>query len=299
MSTTIPAIEAAYAYRECERITRSAAANFYYGIRLLPRPKREAMSAVYAFARRVDDIGDGGGLDAPAQLALLGAERAMLARVGEGAGLVSDDPVSVAIAHAHARYGLPLDALEQLIDGVELDVRGSRYESFDELVVYCRAVAGSIGRLCLAIFCGGVEREPHGASKLADDLGVAMQLTNILRDVREDHERDRCYLPQADLRRFGCEDLPDVPRDRAAQLIRFEAARAQEWFDRGLQLLGLIDARSASCVLAMTGIYREILDRIAADPEIVLRGRISLSTGEKAWLAARSLATARLAGGRA
>jgi phytoene synthase len=299
MTTMIPAIEAEFAYRECERITRSAAANFYYGIRLLPRPKREAMSAVYAFARRVDDIGDGGGLSGTEQLERLAAERAMLARVAQDGGLVSDDPVSVAVAHAHMRYGLPLDALEQLIDGVELDVRETRYETFEELVVYCRAVAGSIGRLCLAIFAGGVERQPEGASELADDLGVAMQLTNILRDVREDHERGRCYLPLEDLRRFECEGLLEVPAPRAAELIRFEAGRAQAWFDGGLRLLEKIDARSASCVLAMTGIYREILERIAAEPESVLHARISLSTGEKAWLAARSLATARRAGGRA
>jgi phytoene synthase len=119
---------------------------------------------------------------------------------------------------------------------------------------------------------------------LADDLGVAMQLTNILRDVREDRERGRSYLPAEDLRRFGCGELPD------AELIRFEAARAVEWFDRGLELTSKLDARSASCVLAMTGIYRCILERIARDPAEVLRRRISLPPWEKAWVAARSLA---------
>ncbi len=290
MSATVPALEADFAYRECERITRREAANFFYGIRLLPRPKREAMSAVYAFARRVDDIGDDAGLTNDSRLELLAAERAMLAQAGAPGNLFSEDPVAVAIAHAHARYAIPLDALELLIEGVELDVRGESYETFDELVVYCRDVAGSIGRLCLAIFCGGRDREPAGAAALADDLGVAMQLTNILRDVREDHERGRIYLPAEDLRRFGAEGLPDVAPERAVELIRFEAGRAQAWFDHGLELVDLLDGRSAACVLAMTSIYRQVLERICADPAAVLRERIALSTGEKAWLAARSLA---------
>jgi phytoene synthase len=150
-------------------------------------------------------------------------------------------------------------------------------------------VAGSIGRLCLAIFTGATERDGDGASALADDLGVAMQLTNIIRDVREDRDRGRVYLPAEDLRRFGCEDLFAAPPQDAAALIRFEAARATEWFDHGLRLVELLDRRSAACVLAMTGIYRGILDRIALDPAEVLDRRISLPVWEKAWVAARSL----------
>jgi len=298
MSVTVPAVEAELAYRACERITRAEAANFYYGIRLLPRAKREAMSAVYAFARRVDDIGDAGGLAVEEQLARLGAEREMLAAIARQGAVLGQDPVSVALGHAWRRYGLPLDALELLVDGVELDVRAARFERFDELVQYCRAVAGSIGRLCLAIFCGGSWNEPEGASELADTLGVAMQLTNILRDVREDHERGRCYLPAEDLRRFGCQGFPDCAPAAAASVIDFEAQRAEEWFARGLGLVGLIDARSASCVLAMTGIYRAILSRIAAAPESALHGRLALTPGEKAWVAARSLVLARRAGGQ-
>jgi phytoene synthase len=116
-----------------------------------------------------------------------------------------------------------------------------------------------------------------------------MQLTNILRDVREDSDRGRVYLPAEDLRRFGCEDLFAAPPHDAAALIRFEAARATEWFDRGLKLVELLDRRSAACVLAMTGIYRGILDRIALEPAEVLERRISLPVWEKAWVAARSL----------
>jgi 15-cis-phytoene synthase len=283
MSTTMPAVEVDYAYRGCEQITRREAANFYYGIRLLPRAKRQAMSAVYAFARRVDDIGDGD-LDTDAKLAALAAERERLAALADGDAGAPGDPVTVALADARRHFDLPLEALDLLIEGVELDVRGTRYETFDDLVVYCRDVAGSIGRLCLAIFTDG---NGNGASALADDLGVAMQLTNILRDVREDHDNGRSYLPAEDMRRFGCHELPD------ADLIRFEAARAREWFDRGLRLLDHLDARSASCVLAMTGIYRHILDRIERQPDEILRHRISLPAWEKAWLAARSLAGVR------
>ena len=248
------------------------------------------MGAVYAFARRVDDIGDGDG-DADAKLASLAAQRESLDAVEHGVSCTgaerngrSDDAVAIALADAMTRFDLPLEALELLIDGVELDVRGTQYETFDDLVVYCRGVAGSIGRLCLAIFSSG---ESNGYTSLADDLGVAMQLTNILRDVREDRERGRMYLPAEDLRRFGCGEVPD------RELIRFEAARAVEWFDRGLRLTEKLDARSASCVLAMTGIYRRILARIEQDPDEILRRRLSLPGWEKAWLAARSLAGVR------
>jgi 15-cis-phytoene synthase len=282
---TVPALEVEHAYRGCERITRHEAANFYYGIRLLPAPKRHAMSAAYAFARRVDDIGDGD-LDRADKLEALGEMRNRLATVPLGG--TPGDPITVALGHAHERYELPLDALELLIDGVEMDVRDTTYETFDELVTYCRAVAGSVGRLCLAIFEGGAALDEDSV-RLADDLGVAMQLTNILRDVREDHECGRVYLPAEDLRRFGCDGLPDVPAALAAPLITFEAARAADWFDRGLGLVDVLDSRSASCVLAMTGIYRSILDRIARCPETILSRRISLPAWEKAWLAARSV----------
>jgi phytoene synthase len=280
--------QVATAYRDCERITRRAAANFFYGIRLLPRDKRQAMSAVYAFARTIDDIGDGD-LDPVGKLEALAAQRRRLAILA-GPGLNGHrDPVLIALADAQARFDLPLDALEHLIDGVERDVSGTTYETFDELVVYCRCVAGSIGRLCLAIFgdSGGAE-----APELADDLGVAMQLTNILRDVREDEANGRVYLPAEDRRAFGCEDLDTAPPEAVAALVRFEAGRAHEWFDRGLGLVEVLDARSTSCVLAMTGIYRSILDRIAREPAAVMRTRISLPAWEKAWVAARSLAGA-------
>jgi phytoene synthase len=297
---TVPALEIAHCYRQCEQITRREAANFYYGIRLLPRDRRQAMCAVYAFARRIDDIGDEGD-DRDLQLQELREQRAMVARLDLDDGSL-EDPVRVALAHARRYYALPLDALELLIEGVELDVVGiSDYDTFEQLVGYCRRVAGTIGRLCVAIFMDG--RATDADSRLADDLGVAMQLTNILRDVREDALLGRSYLPAEDLRRFGCDDLAAVAAATATgsgslngsaagaiELIRFEADRAAEWFERGMRLTESLDRRSAACLQAMTGIYGTILERIVADPAQVLRHRVSLSAWEKGLVAARSLA---------
>jgi len=181
-----------------------------------------------------------------------------------------------------------LTAFADLIDGVEMDVRGTTYPTFDVLEVYCRRVAGSIGRLSVGVFGA---TSPSAAARLADDLGVAMQLTNILRDVREDLGRGRAYLPLEDLAQFGLPpDLAETGPAGLTSIVRFEVGRAREWFERGLRLLPLLDARSASCVSAMTGIYRRILARLERHPEEVLRRRVSLPPWEKAWVAARSLA---------
>jgi phytoene synthase len=262
------------ARRHCARITREQAANFYWGMRLLAPEKRAALFAVYAFARRVDDIGDGT-LPAARKAELLEREAELL---GAAPG---EDLVLVALADARERFGLPLASLHDLIDGVRMDVEGATYATFEDLVVYCRRVAGSIGRLCVAVFgTNGDER----AGQLADDLGVALQLTNILRDVREDGERGRTYLPAEDLARFGAPSPQTV-----GPLVDFEAARAREWYERGLGLIPMLDRRSAACVLAMSGIYRRLLERIAADPAAILDGRVSLGTGTKVVVAARSL----------
>jgi phytoene synthase len=274
------------AYRSCERVTRREAANFFYGIRLLPPAKRRAMCAAYAFARRVDDIGDGD-LGREDKLTALEREREGVARLRAGGASGADDPVLTALADAAEAFDLPVDALDDLIDGVEQDVRGTRYETFDELVVYCGQVAGSIGRLCVAIFGSS---DPRLAVQRADELGVAMQLTNILRDVREDLANGRVYLPAEDLRECGCTTPLEGSGGAVERLVRMEAARDREWFARGLRLLPLLDSRSAACVLAMTGIYRRILERIEEDPLAVTRGRVSLPAWEKLMVAGRSLA---------
>ncbi|HEU5160472.1 MAG TPA: presqualene diphosphate synthase HpnD [Streptosporangiaceae bacterium] len=279
-------METPAAYQHCEHIVRTRARNFSYGIRLLPPPKRHALSAVYAFARRVDDIGDG---DGPTELRLaqLADTRRQLDRLAAAAPDASGDPVLIALADAALRYPIPLDAFAELIDGCEADVRGNSYKTIDDLVRYCRNVAGSIGRLSLGIF--GAD-DMAAAAPLADALGVALQLTNILRDIKEDRQSGRIYLPAEDLERFECVlDLESDPPDRVGALVRFEADRAREWYLRGLRLLPMLDRRSAACTGAMSGIYRRLLERIAADPLTAVTTRMSLPPWEKAIVAVRAL----------
>jgi phytoene synthase len=282
-------MDVAVAYGYCERVTRTEARNFSYGIRLLPPDKRRALSAVYAFARRIDDIGDGS-LPAPEKLARLEDARAALGSLMNGSDGRSEDPVLAALGDAASRFPIPLPAFGELIDGCSADVRGTEYETFDDLVLYCRCVAGSIGRLSLGVFGAADQAQ---AEPLADALGIALQLTNILRDIREDHLGGRVYLPAEDLKRFGCtlpaDGQPPAP-DPFVPLIEFEAERARGWYATGLRLLPMLDRRSAACTAAMAGIYRRLLDRIAAAPAAVLERRISLPTWEKALVATRSLA---------
>ncbi|MEJ8638671.1 presqualene diphosphate synthase HpnD [Streptomyces sp. NPDC006475] len=287
-----PPVQAAYSY--CEAVTGQQARNFAYGIRLLPTDKRQAMSALYAFSRRVDDIGDGA-LAPEAKRDRLEVTRALLDRVRQGAIAEDDtDPVAVALADAAQRFPIPLDGLDELIDGVQMDVRGEAYETWDDLKVYCRCVAGAIGRLSLGVFgtqpgARGAERAPE----YADTLGLALQLTNILRDVREDAANGRTYLPADDLAKFGCSAgfhsaTPPAGSDFAG-LVHFEVRRARALFAEGYRLLPMLDRRSGACVAAMAGIYRRLLDRIERDPEAVLRGRVSLPGREKAFVAVRGL----------
>jgi 15-cis-phytoene synthase len=274
------------AYRECESITRLQARNFYYGIRLLPEQKRACLCAVYALARRIDDIGDGELALTDKSTALTGL-RATLHTIGD-----SPDPVLVAVADAARRFPIPMGAFDELIDGVEMDLAGRTYDSFDDLVGYCRCVAGSVGRLCLGVF--GARPDPNAAG-YADALGVALQQTNILRDIREDFVNGRVYLPQRELERFGVQlglDERGALMDKEgalAALIQYAASRARGWYDRGLRLIPLLDRRSAACATAMSGIYRRLLEIIASQPSAVYDQRLSLSGWQKAGVAARAL----------
>ncbi|MGA4838523.1 presqualene diphosphate synthase HpnD [Streptomyces sp. G45] len=283
---------AAYSY--CEAVTGQQAKNFAYGIRLLPTPKRRAMSALYAFSRRVDDIGDGA-LAPDVKQTRLDETRAVLTRIRDGAVEEDDtDPVAVALSHAARHFPIPLGGLDELIDGVLMDVRGETYETWDDLKVYCRCVAGAIGRLSLGVF--GTEpgaQHAERAPEYADTLGLALQLTNILRDVREDALEGRTYLPAEDLAKFGCSagfsrSEPPAGSDFAG-LVHFEVRRARALFAEGYRLLPMLDRRSGACVAAMAGIYRRLLDRIEREPEAVLRGRVSLPGREKAYVAVRGL----------
>ena len=279
------------AYRRCEEITWSQARNFSYGIRLLPPAKRQALAAVYAFARRIDDIGDGT-LPAAEKLALLEDARGGLSALLAG-HVDHGDEVLVALADAAVRFEIPLAAFGELIDGCAADVRGVSYATFDDLLHYCRCVAGSIGRLSLGVF--GTS-DPRQAVPLADSLGVALQLTNILRDIREDYASGRVYLPAEDFERFGCALTTDPAADpgqgRLTALVKFEVDRARTWYATGLKLMPLLDRRSAASAGAMAGIYYRLLENIAASPAAVLTRRVSLSGREKAAVAVRSLAAA-------
>jgi 15-cis-phytoene synthase len=297
------------AYAECERITREQAKNFSYGIALLPAQKRRVLSAVYAFARRIDDIGDGT-MPAADKIEALERAREDLAALETGgagpAGTADEtggagpspggngraDLVLVALADAARRLPIPLRAFGELIDGCEADVRGTRYATFDDLEHYCRCVAGSIGRLSLGVFGS---KDMAAAEPLADALGVALQITNILRDIREDLGNGRVYLPARDIGQFGCTIEPGGPDGQGvlqgdvAGLIRFECQRARDWYASGMALMPLLDRRSAACTGAMAGIYRRLLEHICADPQEALSRRMSLPASEKALVAAGAL----------
>lgn len=268
------------AYAECRARARSAGSSFYTGMLLLPPRRRAAMLALYALAREIDDVGDEPD-DAESKLRRLDELRASLDDLD-----AATDPVLVAVADVLRRYPVPVEAFHDLVDGVESDVRGKRYRTFAELEVYCGQVAGSIGRLAVGVFDA---RDRPRASRLANDLGVALQIGNILRDVREDLALGRHYLPEEDLARFGCA-YTEAGIDGPVELVlAFEAQRGLDFLERGLELVPLLDRRSAASVLAMAGGYRKLLTRIALDPSLPLSRRISLNRWDKTVVLAQSL----------
>ena len=288
-------LSAEAAYRQCEQITWAQARNFAYGIRLLPPPKRRAMAALYAMARRIDDVGDGSW----ATDAKLEALAELHCAIDElAAGQIPDpaDPVLVGLADAAERYPIPIAVLHEIVEGCEQDERGASYATMEETVRYCRLVAGSVGRLSLGVF-GTREApalEPSAEPvRLADELGVALQLTNMLRDIAEDHAMGRIYLPESDRARFGVRPGEWVPVEGVAGLVRHVGEQAAAWFERGLALLDHLDHRSRACTAAMAGIYRRLLERILAQPERPLSVRVRLPGREKALVALRSVAGLR------
>jgi 15-cis-phytoene synthase len=275
-------IDAAYAY--CQRVTNRRAGNFRYGIRLLPRRRRLALCAVYCYARQIDDIADGHS-DPDTKRRELARMRRQLTGIGTHA-----DPVCVALGDAARRYPIPLEAYGELIDGVEMDVAGTEFITFDELYRYCDRVAGTIGKLCLGVF------PPSGrsdAQRLASSLWVGMQLTNILRDISEDADMGRTYLPSRDLHRFGIDTAGSpvrfVPGPAFDALIRFEAKRAFGFYAEGLRILPSLSRRGAACMGTMAAIYHRLLTRIANEPSKVLTRRVSLPAWEKLEIAALAL----------
>ncbi len=268
--------------RYCELMARREAANFYWGFIALSRPQRTAIYALYDFARQVDDDAD---LDGPeSRLERLQHHRRRLheARPGD-----STDPVMSVLAVAMARYAIPTAELEMLIDGMEMDLTTTRYASWLELREYCRLVASVVGRMCVRIFGFSDPR----ALQRADDLGVALQLINILRDVREDAQRGRIYLPLDELQQFGISEqqiLDGALAPSWPDFVAFQAHRARQHHRSGLRVTELIPTQPAVCVRTMAGIYLRILDHIEADPGLPLRARASLSAAAKMAVMARA-----------
>ncbi len=266
------------AYAEVERITRKRARNFAYGIMVLPRDKRRAIAAIYAFARRVDDVADGA-LPAEEKRVRLEWLAAALDRPA------TDDAMLVALADARRRFPIPDGALRALVAGGIQDLEQTRYATVEELLGYCRKVAGAVGVACVAVYGSeDVER--------AETLGVALQLINILRDVREDWELGRVYLPQDELASFGVTE-EDIAAGRATDawraLMTFQAERARAYLQDGLGLLRSLDSRSALCASTFAGLYRATLERIEARGFDVFDGPPHLSTLTKLRIVGQGL----------
>jgi phytoene synthase len=259
-------MSAEQAYVEVERLTRRRARNFAYGIMVLPKPKRRAIAAIYAFAREVDDVADDELMAAREKRNRLEALRDVV----DGAG---ETPMAIALADARTRFPIPASALNALIDGGLQDTEQQRYADFDELAGYCKRVAGAVGVACTAVY-GADEPE------LAETLGIALQLINIMRDVAEDWRLGRVYLPQDELSSFGVSE-DDIARGEATPawraLMGYQGTRARAYLDDGLRLLDHLDSRSSACVSTFAGLYRATLERIEASGYDVFGGKPSLS----------------------
>ena len=270
----------AAAYDHCELVTRRAGSNFALAFRLLPHDRRRALCAVYAFCRAADDIADDG---APRDAAtLLARWRQELDAVYAGR---PRHPIGVALADTVARFAIPREHFAAVIAGVEMDLHRERYETWEgDLEAYCYRVASAVGLVCIEIF-GYTD---PSARQYAIELGLAFQLTNILRDVAEDARRGRIYLPRADLRRFGCREedvLVGHCTEAFRQVMAFECARAGEHYGRARFLLAEEDRQSLAPAEAMRLIYEQLLRRIMFRHYDVFGPKIRLTRPEKAGLA--------------
>lgn len=273
----------AQSYRYCERIARRRARNFYYSFLLLPRAKREAMCAVYAFMRFCDDLSDEPG----ASIEPLRQWRQTLDRTLGGDP--SGHPALPAFLDTVRRYRIPHHYFHEMIDGVSSDLEPRRVGTFDELYRYCYQVASVVGLTTIHIFG---YRDPQ-ALPLAEQCGIAFQLTNILRDVREDAGRGRIYLPAEDLVRFSVTEsalLEGRLTSEVAALLRFEAGRARQYYDASRPLIALADPDSRGALWALIEIYRRLLGRIEASGFDVFSRRIRVPMPEKLWIVLRGVA---------
>jgi phytoene synthase len=266
-------------YAFCERVARREAKNFYYSFLLLAPEQRQAMCAIYAFMRYCDDLSDDESV----------ADRAgAIARWRKDletafAGHAAEHALWPAFIDAVARYNIPRIYFFEMIDGVSSDLQPRRIQTFDELYAYCYQVASVVGLTIIHIF----GFDSPDALKLAEKCGIAFQLTNILRDVREDVEKDRVYLPQEDLQRFQVVNLTERS-EPLRELLAFEAARARQYYRESAPLLAMVHARSRPSLRALIGIYSRLLDRIVASDYDVLPRRIRVPTWQKIWILLRS-----------
>ena len=278
-------------YRFCADLSRREAKNFYWSFRLLPPPRRRAMCALYAFMRHTDDLADEPGP--------VDGKRAALAtwRLNLDAALAGCPdawPGLPALADTVQTFMIPAKHLHDVIDGVEMDVEPAGFATFDDLYAYCYRVASAVGLCCIHIW--GFTSEDGRAEKLAEACGIALQLTNILRDVREDAAHGRVYLPADDLARFGVAtaDLSaDLPTPALRELLAFEGRRAAEYYEQAKPLVGLVAAPGRPVLRAIVGIYRALLDEIERRDYNVLSRRVTLPPWKKAAITVRSLLTFR------
>jgi 15-cis-phytoene synthase len=273
----------AESYALCRQIARRTAKNFYYSFLVMPVAKRAAMCAIYAFMRRSDDLADGAANPAIALADL----RRWRGQVDQAlAGGAATDPILPALADTVARYRIPLRHFHALLDGTEMDQETTRYETFADLYRYCYRVASCVGLVVLPVF----GYDDPAAETPGEACGVAFQLTNILRDVAEDGRLGRIYLPLEDLRRFNVSEeelLSQQMTPRFVELMRFEAARAREYYAQAAPLVGMIHRDSRRTLAVMMAIYRGILDKIEARGYAVFDGKIRLATAEKWRIVAR------------
>lgn len=291
-------LQVAEAYRACREIARREAKNFYYAFLALPEAKRNAICAVYAFMRHADDLSDDESMPRAARRAALAEWQAAWHSVEQGAA--TKNPVFMALADAQRRFQISSTLLDQLVQGTAMDLRPELdglsatdfdvYETFEDLYRYCYYVASVVGLVCIRIFGYSDAR----AEKLAEETGVAFQLTNILRDVREDAERGRVYLPQQDMRRLGVnsEDLTRGMAKGQRELLALQAQRAERYYQSGRALLPLIAADSRPALWVLIAIYHRLLRRIEQRGFDVFSERASVPTWQKLAILARGLVQA-------
>jgi phytoene synthase len=276
MTTLIRGAGPSFAY--CERLTRRTARNFYPAFTVLPAPQRRAMCALYAFMRLTDDIADEGG-DIPAKAAALTSWRTATAAALAGEYAHAIHPAFHATVRRHA---IPHEYLYAVIDGVGMDLGPVELATFDDLYRYCYHVAGVVGLACIHIW----EFSHDKAKDYAESVGVAFQLTNILRDLGEDFGRGRVYVPREELERFGCRLTPSggQPLQAFNALMRFQVSRAREYYDRGKPLAGLLKPAGRAVFQVMERTYRGLLDRIESRGYDVFSQRVRLPGWRKLGL---------------